>query len=224
MIAVRKNWLCQMISEKTDAELIDLLKEINSYRDTGILEGELLRGLEKSVSETVTHTRGGEMFRTVEDAVLFEMSRRYANLIESEEDEAHVEDYSNLKHGDVIYYADAEDGKGVERGIIDSVNYQPDRSDLPHDLFVEFEGDYDGFDGDILGVNLFRSKRNAEIVAAGGKPNLGCSCCAGDEAVAWIDEQNNAFVSDVDREMLVTAHDHSIRYKVKYCPVCGKKF
>lgn len=50
-----------------------------------------------------------------------------------------------------------------------------------------------------------------------------CDYCQGDEAVFWLDEENNAFV-DSRGEMMVTAKDRTICFKVKYCPMCGMKF
>lgn len=51
----------------------------------------------------------------------------------------------------------------------------------------------------------------------------GCSCCHGDDALFWQDEQNNAFI-DLSGEMLVTAHNHSVRFHVDRCPKCGFVF
>ena len=50
-----------------------------------------------------------------------------------------------------------------------------------------------------------------------------CNFCNGDEAVFWKDSQNNAFI-DSAGEMLVTANDRTIRFKVKHCPMCGRRF
>lgn len=51
----------------------------------------------------------------------------------------------------------------------------------------------------------------------------GCPCCHGDEAVYYKDNENNAFI-DHTGEMLVTAHDHTIRFHVDRCPKCGFVF
>lgn len=53
--------------------------------------------------------------------------------------------------------------------------------------------------------------------------NKGCDCCQGDEALYWADDENNAFV-DSKGDMLVTIKGVTMRYRVKYCPNCGKKF
>lgn len=51
----------------------------------------------------------------------------------------------------------------------------------------------------------------------------GCACCQGDEALFWIDGENNAFV-DSGGEMLVTVQGKELRFSVICCPSCGMKF
>lgn len=51
----------------------------------------------------------------------------------------------------------------------------------------------------------------------------GCNCCLGDKPLYWMDNENNAFV-DNKGEVMVTVKDRLMRFKVKYCPNCGKKF
>lgn len=51
----------------------------------------------------------------------------------------------------------------------------------------------------------------------------GCYCCLGDENLYWKDEENNAFV-DSKGDILVTIKGMTMRYRVKYCPNCGRKF
>jgi len=53
--------------------------------------------------------------------------------------------------------------------------------------------------------------------------NADCDCCQGDEALYWADDENNAFV-DSRGDVLVTVKGMTMRYKVKCCPNCGKKF
>lgn len=55
------------------------------------------------------------------------------------------------------------------------------------------------------------------------KRNHGCDCCQGDEALYWSDDESNAFV-DSRGDLLVTAKGKTIRFKVKRCPNCGRKF
>ena len=49
-----------------------------------------------------------------------------------------------------------------------------------------------------------------------------CNYHDGDEAIYWIDEDNNAFV-DSFGEMLITVNGHETRIYVRYCPMCGKR-
>lgn len=51
----------------------------------------------------------------------------------------------------------------------------------------------------------------------------GCECCLGNESLYWKDNENNAFV-DSKGEVLTTVKDRIMRYKVKYCPNCGREF
>lgn len=53
--------------------------------------------------------------------------------------------------------------------------------------------------------------------------SAGCEYCQGDEALYWVDDENHAFI-DSKGKMLVTVKDKTIRFKVKYCPNCGKEF
>ena len=50
-----------------------------------------------------------------------------------------------------------------------------------------------------------------------------CNYCQGDEAILWTDEQNNVFV-DSNGEVMATAKDHILRFKVRFCPMCGRRF
>lgn len=56
------------------------------------------------------------------------------------------------------------------------------------------------------------------------KRSHGCDCCQGDEPLYWEDDENNAFVDSRGGNMLTTVKGVPMRYKVKYCPNCGKKF
>lgn len=82
MLPIRENWLSKEISKLSDEELGDLFGEIYDFRESGVLRGEKLRAFEEHVSRDITHTPVGEMMRTVEDAILFEMARRYHNITE----------------------------------------------------------------------------------------------------------------------------------------------
>lgn len=104
MFEVRNNWMSELIAKKTDQELYSLFTEINAYRESGrILVGNLLRALDEVISRNITHTGIGEMLRQAEDAVIFEMARRYANNIEENNKK------SSLTDGRIVYYKeDAE--------------------------------------------------------------------------------------------------------------------
>lgn len=51
----------------------------------------------------------------------------------------------------------------------------------------------------------------------------GCSCCEGDDPLFWEDNENCAFV-DNKGEILAIARDKTLRFKVDFCPKCGRKF
>lgn len=51
----------------------------------------------------------------------------------------------------------------------------------------------------------------------------GCNCCEGDTALFYQDNENCAFV-DSKGEVMVVVKDHTMRFKVSYCPNCGKRF
>lgn len=51
----------------------------------------------------------------------------------------------------------------------------------------------------------------------------GCSCCFGDEALFWKDDQNCAFV-DSTGEIMVMVGDRTMRFNVDRCPKCGRRF
>jgi len=79
MIQQKDNWLSDRVAALEPAALKELFEEIHDFRETGILEKGKLRALEREFSENVSHTRSGECIHLVEDAVLYEMSRRYYN-------------------------------------------------------------------------------------------------------------------------------------------------
>ena len=79
------------------------------------------------------------------------------------------------------------------------------------DFEVEKEKDFEVLA--IKGHEICRRKANAD----------GCDCCKGDTAVFWLNNENNAFV-DSEGEMLITAKDRNIRFKVNFCPNCGREF
>lgn len=48
-----------------------------------------------------------------------------------------------------------------------------------------------------------------------------CGYCQKYKAIFWNDVENNTFV--YGNEMLATVNGRSIRFKVKYCPMCSRK-
>ena len=80
-IQQRNNWLGQKMADMSEDMLSSLFKEITEFRDTGLLKGGNLRGLEKEFSDNVSHTPYGDCMRLVEDEILYEMSRRYYNSL-----------------------------------------------------------------------------------------------------------------------------------------------
>lgn len=74
---------------------------------------------------------------------------------------------------------------------------------------ISFPYDFD-YDGNNMSIACFVG-------------NYGCECCNGDGALYWEDNENNSFI-DSNGEILVVVKDNTMRYKVKYCPNCGRKF
>ena len=92
-------------------------------------------------------------------------------------------------------------------------------------VFQFLEGDCAGEEGwfykDDIEIHKIISVEEYLELAAN---NFGrCNYCYGDEAIMWLDDQNNAFV-DSAGEMSVMAHDKLIRFNVRHCPMCGRLF
>ena len=51
---------------------------------------------------------------------------------------------------------------------------------------------------------------------------FGYDCCVGGVPVFWKNNENNTFI-DRTREVLVTIKDKTMRFRVQYCPICGRK-
>lgn len=60
-----------------------------------------------------------------------------------------------------------------------------------------------------------------KLPSASGKN--GCECCSGDESLYYKDGEHSAFVDSIG-EVMVTVQDRSMRFQVKHCPNCGKRF
>lgn len=80
-IQQQNDWLGQKMADMSEEMLSSLFKEITEFRDTGLLKGGNVRGLEKEFSDNVSHTPYGNCMRLVEYQILYEMSRRYYNSL-----------------------------------------------------------------------------------------------------------------------------------------------
>ena len=85
-IEIDNHWLAQSIGQKSDKALSELYREIVEFRRVGVLpSSSVLRNLsdelekEKNIPDS--------FLRSTEDAVLYEMARRYYNLVQTECDE-----------------------------------------------------------------------------------------------------------------------------------------
>lgn len=67
------------------------------------------------------------------------------------------------------------------------------------------------------------SPDNKEDCVKCEQEHIGCECCSGDVALYYRNNENNAFI-DSKGEMLITVKDKTLRFSVKYCPNCGRKF
>lgn len=85
----------------------------------------------------------------------------------------------------------------------------------------EHAGEEGWFDKGDIDIHKIISDEEYQNLAA---QNFGrCDFCCGDEAIVWIDDQNNAFI-DSAGEIAVMASDKFIRFRVKHCPMCGRRF
>ena len=54
--------------------------------------------------------------------------------------------------------------------------------------------------------------------------NIGCDYCLNDEPLYWADFDNNSFIDSKGEVTVYVKGIMIMRYNVKYCPNCGKKF
>ena len=80
-IQQQNNWLGQKMADMSEDMLASLFKEIDEFRNTGLLKGGNLRDLEKEFSNNVSHTPYGSCMKLVEYEILYEISRRYYNSL-----------------------------------------------------------------------------------------------------------------------------------------------
>ena len=80
VIKQMNNWLGNRVEAFSDEDLREMFLEISDFRRTGLLTGpSKLRKFEREFSDHVQNHNG--YLRTVEDAVLFEMARRFYNQV-----------------------------------------------------------------------------------------------------------------------------------------------
>ena len=77
-----KHWLSQMVANKTDQQLATMYEEVCIFRKTGVIpkECQTLRDLAREI-QAVTKADNILELRMAEDALLYEMSRRYYNSL-----------------------------------------------------------------------------------------------------------------------------------------------
>lgn len=80
VIKQMNNWLGNRVEAFSDEDLREMFLEISDFRRTGLLTGpSKLRKFEREFSDHVQNHDG--YLCTVEDAVLFEMARRFYNQV-----------------------------------------------------------------------------------------------------------------------------------------------
>ena len=145
---VRKNKIAQAVAQFSTDDLNAAYKDIVAFRNTGVCPDGKLRELELVVRGVMEQK--SEVFRHTEDYILMEMARRFYNITNNE-------DYASISIGDPIYYLDSDSGE-VEAGTVHGVYF---KNGTVETISVNFEDDFDEFDGSGLGRSLFRSKEAA---------------------------------------------------------------
>lgn len=76
-----EHWLSQLVAKKTDQQLVTMYEEVCIFRNTGVIpkECQTLRDLAREI-QAATKSDNIQL-RMAEDALLFEMSRRYYNSL-----------------------------------------------------------------------------------------------------------------------------------------------
>lgn len=146
---VRKNKIAQAVAQFSADDLNAAYKDIVAFRNTGVCPDGKLRELELVVRDVMEQK--SEVFRHTEDYILMEMARRFYNITNNDE-------YTSLKMGDPIYYLNSDSGE-IEAGTIHGVYFKDGTVET---ISVNFEDDFDEFDGSGLGRSLFRSREAAK--------------------------------------------------------------
>jgi hypothetical protein len=145
---VRKNKIAQTIAQFSTEDLNAAYKDIVTFREAGVCPEGKLRELELVVRNVME--KKGEVFRHTEDYILMEMARRFYNI-------TNTDDYASIKMGDDIYYLDSDSG-AIEKGSVHGVYFENGKVKT---ISVNFEDDFDEFNGVGLGRCLFRSEEAA---------------------------------------------------------------
>lgn len=145
---VCNNKIAKTVSQFSVEELNAAYKDIVEFRNTGICPDGKLRELELIVRGVMEQK--SEVFRHTEDYILMEMARRLYNATNSD-------DYASLRAGAPICYLDSDSGE-VERGIVHGVYFENGKITT---VSIDFEDDFDEFDGKALGHSLFLSEEAA---------------------------------------------------------------
>ena len=100
----RGHWIDQIMDKVSDYELTAMFADITEFRRTGLLKsGSPVRALDRILRKQCG--QNDTMLRVVEDAVLYEMARRYNNMAEDDRDAA-IEGWKLLGFRDVLLYKD----------------------------------------------------------------------------------------------------------------------
>lgn len=157
MFDVNSNWFAARVSELSDDDLCAVYEEVHDFRKTGILDGDAaLRKLDREFREQFD---SNSSLRLVEDAVLFEIGRRFYNAHEIRKNR-----YRDLKPGDHIWYADVDKGV-LEKGTLESIYFDHGKVSS---FCVKFESDGDVFDGSGLGTHYFDNEEEAKDALLNG--------------------------------------------------------
>ena len=100
----RDHWINQIMDKVSDYELTAMFADLTEFRRTALLKLESpVRALDRIFRKQCG--QNDAMLRVVEDAVLYEMARRYNNMAEDDRD-ATIEGWKSLGGRDVLLYKD----------------------------------------------------------------------------------------------------------------------
>lgn len=137
-----------------------------------------------------------------------------------------LHDALNLKPNDRVYASIdlVFDFGSIEEGtMLLVVKGLPSIDTYEEAQMVIAEGPYNGREVVFGAIGMQLILTEDEYHAKEKERAAHCDYCYGGSAISWKDNQNNAFV-DKKGEMTVTAKDRTIRFKVKFCPMCGRRF